>query len=143
MRAVRALAGMEKKTLAKASGVSLPTIQRMEVSNGVVRGVIESLTKVMAALEAAGIELINEGAASKHRWWPAVSSQGRFRSSAQILVFGSSDWALFGPKSADGRIGARARVAIVRDEGPEWAEPCRSIAVPRMAGIGVRREKAA
>ena len=40
------------------------SIQRMEASNGVVRGVIESLTKVMAALEAAGIEFINEGAAS-------------------------------------------------------------------------------
>ena len=64
MRAARALAGMEQKTLAKASGVSLPTIQRMEASNGVVRGVIESLTKVMAALEVAGIEFINEGAAS-------------------------------------------------------------------------------
>ena len=64
MSAVGALAGMEQKTLAKASGVSLPTIQRMEASNGVVRGVIESLTKVMAALEAAGIEFINEGAAS-------------------------------------------------------------------------------
>ena len=64
MRAARALAGMEQKTLAKASGVSLPIIQRMEASNGVVRGVIESLTKVMAALEAAGIEFINEGAAS-------------------------------------------------------------------------------
>ena len=64
MRAARALAGMEQKTLAKVSGVSLPTIQRMEASNGVVRGVIESLTKVMAALEAAGIEFINEGAAS-------------------------------------------------------------------------------
>ena len=64
MRAARALAGMEQKTLAKAAGVSLPTIQRMEASNGVVRGVIESLTKVMAALEAAGIEFINEGAAS-------------------------------------------------------------------------------
>ena len=64
MRAARALAGMEQKALAKASGVSLPTIQRMEASNGVVRGVIESLTKVMAALEAAGIEFINEGAGS-------------------------------------------------------------------------------
>jgi hypothetical protein len=44
------------------SGVSLPTIQRMEASNGVVRGVIETLMKVMGALEAAGIEFINEGA---------------------------------------------------------------------------------
>jgi transcriptional regulator with XRE-family HTH domain len=64
MRAARALVGMEQKSLAEASGVSLPTIQRMEASAGVVRGVIESLMKVMGALEAAGIEFINEGAVS-------------------------------------------------------------------------------
>lgn len=64
MRAARALVGMEQKTLAALSGVSLPTIQRMEASNGVVRGVIETLMKVMAALEAAGVEFINEGAIS-------------------------------------------------------------------------------
>ena len=64
MRAARALVGMEQKALAAASGVSLPTIQRMEASDGVVRGVIDSLMKVMAALEAAGIEFINEGATS-------------------------------------------------------------------------------
>jgi transcriptional regulator with XRE-family HTH domain len=64
MRAARALVGMEQKALAEASGVSLPTIQRMEASQGVVRGVIESLMKVMGALEAAGVEFINEGATS-------------------------------------------------------------------------------
>jgi transcriptional regulator with XRE-family HTH domain len=64
MKAARALVGMEQKTLAELSGVSLPTIQRMEASNGVVRGVIETLMKVMGALEAAGIEFINEGATS-------------------------------------------------------------------------------
>ena len=64
LKAARALAGMEQKALSKASGVSLPTIQRMEASNGTVRGVIESLTKVMTALEAAGIEFINEGSPS-------------------------------------------------------------------------------
>ena len=64
MKAARALVGMEQKALAELSGVSLPTIQRMEASNGVVRGVIDSLMKIMAALEAAGIEFINEGAAS-------------------------------------------------------------------------------
>jgi transcriptional regulator with XRE-family HTH domain len=64
MRAARALAGMEQKALATASGVSLPTIQRMEASNGVVRGVIETLMKVTGALEAAGVEFINEGAIS-------------------------------------------------------------------------------
>ena len=55
---------MEQKTLAQVSGVSLPTIQRMEASNGIVRGVIDSLMKVMAGLEAAGVEFINEGATS-------------------------------------------------------------------------------
>jgi transcriptional regulator with XRE-family HTH domain len=64
LKAARALVGMEQRALAEASGVSLPTIQRMEASNGTVRGVIESLMKVMAALEAAGIEFINEGATS-------------------------------------------------------------------------------
>jgi transcriptional regulator with XRE-family HTH domain len=64
MKAARSLLGMEQKTLAELSGVSLPTIQRMEASNGVVRGVIETLMKVMGALETAGIEFINEGAAS-------------------------------------------------------------------------------
>lgn len=64
MKAARALVSMEQRALAEASGVSLPTIQRMEASDGTVRGVIESLMKVMAALEAAGVEFINEGAAS-------------------------------------------------------------------------------
>ena len=64
MKAARALVGMEQKTLATRSGVSLPTIQRMETSDGVVRGVIETLMKVMEALQAAGIEFINEGAIS-------------------------------------------------------------------------------
>lgn len=64
MKAARALVGMEQRTLAELSGVSLPTIQRMEASNGVVRGVIETLMKVMGALEAAGVEFINEGATS-------------------------------------------------------------------------------
>jgi transcriptional regulator with XRE-family HTH domain len=64
LKAARALVGMEQRSLAEASGVSLPTIQRMEASNGTVRGVIDSLMKVMAALEMAGVEFINEGAVS-------------------------------------------------------------------------------
>jgi len=36
----------------------------MEASDGVVRGNVESLMKLIAALDRAGIELINEGAAS-------------------------------------------------------------------------------
>jgi predicted transcriptional regulator len=64
MRAARALLGIEQKTLAELSGVSLPTIQRMEASDGNVRGNIDSLTKVVEALRAAGVELIGDNAIS-------------------------------------------------------------------------------
>ena len=64
LRAARALAGMDQKTLAARAGVSLPTIQRMEASDGVIRGNVESLMKLIAALERLGIELINEGSVS-------------------------------------------------------------------------------
>lgn len=64
MRAARALLGIDQQTLADLSGVSQPTIQRMEASQGNVRGVIDSLIKVVEALNAAGVELISENAKS-------------------------------------------------------------------------------
>jgi transcriptional regulator with XRE-family HTH domain len=64
LRAARALAGLDQRALARASRLSLPTIQRMEASDGVVRGNVESLMKLIAALDRAGIELINEEATS-------------------------------------------------------------------------------
>ena len=65
MRAARALLGIDQKTLAELAGVSLPTIQRMEASNGVVRGVVDSLTKVVDALSRAGVDLIGDNARSE------------------------------------------------------------------------------
>ena len=56
---------MDQRDLAAASGLSLPTIQRMESSEGVIRGNVDSLMKLIAALEMAGVELINEGAVSE------------------------------------------------------------------------------
>jgi transcriptional regulator with XRE-family HTH domain len=64
LRAARALAGLDQRTLAARSGLSLPTIQRMEASDGVVRGNVDSLTKLIAALEECGVELIGEDAPS-------------------------------------------------------------------------------
>ncbi|MBK1717058.1 helix-turn-helix domain-containing protein [Thiocystis violacea] len=64
VRAARALLGIDQRRLAQAAGLSLPTIQRMEGSAGQVRGNVESLVKVVEALERAGIELIGEGQAS-------------------------------------------------------------------------------
>jgi len=48
MRAARALLGIDQQTLADLAGVSLPTIQRMEASEGNVRGIVDTLTKVVA-----------------------------------------------------------------------------------------------
>jgi predicted transcriptional regulator len=64
LRAARALLGIDQKTLAERAGVSVPTIQRMEASEGNVRGVVDSLSKVVDALSLAGIELIGEGGQS-------------------------------------------------------------------------------
>jgi hypothetical protein len=64
MRAARALLGIDQRRLAAMAGLSLPTIQRMEASNGQVRGVVDTLVKVIAAIEEAGIELIGENAPS-------------------------------------------------------------------------------
>ncbi len=65
MRAARALLGIDQRELAELSGVSLPTIQRMEASEGNVRGVVDTLTKVVEALDRAGIELIGDNAVSR------------------------------------------------------------------------------
>ncbi|WP_353476768.1 helix-turn-helix domain-containing protein (plasmid) [Salipiger sp. H15] len=64
MRAARALLGISQQTLAELSGLSVPTIQRMESGTGNVRGVVDSLVKVVDALNLAGVELIGEGMTS-------------------------------------------------------------------------------
>jgi len=64
LRASRALLGIDQRALAALSGLSVPTIQRMEGSDGVIRGNVDSLVKLVGALDAAGIELIGEGALS-------------------------------------------------------------------------------
>ena len=65
LRAARALLGIDQRDLADMSDLSAPTIQRMEASEGVIRGNVDSLMKLVAALDAAGIELIGEGAVSQ------------------------------------------------------------------------------
>ena len=61
LRAARALVGIDQLTLAKRSTLSLPTIQRMEASDGLIRGNVDSLVKVIQALQDMGVELIGEG----------------------------------------------------------------------------------
>ena len=64
LRAARALLGIDQRRLADISGLSVPTIQRMEASEEMIRGNVDSLMKLIAALNKAGIELIGEGAVS-------------------------------------------------------------------------------
>lgn len=64
LRAARALLEIDQRELAKRCGLSLPTVQRMEASDGVVRGNVDSLMKLVDALTADGIELIGEGSVS-------------------------------------------------------------------------------
>jgi len=64
LRASRALLGIDQRQLAEAAGLSLPTIQRMEASEDVIRGNVDSLMKLVGALDAAGIELIADNAVS-------------------------------------------------------------------------------
>jgi transcriptional regulator with XRE-family HTH domain len=64
LRAARALLGLDQRKLAELSGLSLPTIQRMEASEEVIRGNVDSLMKLVTALDAAGIELISDNAVS-------------------------------------------------------------------------------
>ncbi|MCW5752351.1 MAG: helix-turn-helix transcriptional regulator [Alphaproteobacteria bacterium] len=61
LRAARALLGIDQRRLAELSGLSVPTIQRMEASDDVIRGNVDSLMKLIAALDNAGILLIGEG----------------------------------------------------------------------------------
>lgn len=65
LRAARALLGIDQRELAQRCGLSVPTIQRMEASDGVIRGNVDSLMKLVDALATAGIELIGEGLPSE------------------------------------------------------------------------------
>ena len=81
LRAARGLLGIDQRELADLAGLSVPTIQRMEASAGVIRGNVDSLMKLVTALDLAGIELIAEGAASQAmgrgvRLKDAVRAQG-------------------------------------------------------------------
>jgi transcriptional regulator with XRE-family HTH domain len=64
LRAARVLLGIDQRQLAALSGLSVPTIQRMEASETMVRGNVDSLVKLIAAFDSAGIEMIDEGAPS-------------------------------------------------------------------------------
>ncbi|WP_411287659.1 transcriptional regulator [Phenylobacterium sp.] len=64
MRAARALMGADQRAPARLSGLSPPTIQRMESSPGSVGAAADSLERVLDALTAGGVEPIADGSPS-------------------------------------------------------------------------------
>nr|WP_037490268.1 helix-turn-helix transcriptional regulator [Sphingobium indicum] len=96
LRGARALLGIDQRELALLSGLSMPTIQRMEASKDIIRGNVDSLMKLIGALDDAGIEFIADGAAS-----PKGGRGVRF--SGQGMPNGASrtgDWSLTGSRVA-------------------------------------------
>jgi len=99
LRAARALLGIDQRRLAELSGLSVPTIQRMEASTGTIRGNVDSLMKLIAALDVAGLEVVGEGATSK------ASGRGVRLKSAESKAQNNPDEASLpgASKEADGR----------------------------------------
>lgn len=113
LRAARALAGLDQRRLAELSGLSVPTIQRMETSEDVVRGNVDSLTKLIAALDSIGVEFLREGVVG-----PAGGRGVRFKASANM----SSDALALAPGGAGVRTRKSVAAAHERAEKDEGAD---------------------
>lgn len=60
LRAARALLRWEQRNLAEASGVSLPSVKRLETQPGELAAQERTIVELRKALETAGIEFIAE-----------------------------------------------------------------------------------
>jgi DNA-binding XRE family transcriptional regulator len=62
LRAARALADMDQRTLARKAGVNINTIGAMEKRRGeVLTSGLDTIQAVMHVLEAAGVQFLNDG----------------------------------------------------------------------------------
>ena len=62
IRAARALLGWSQSKLARAAGVGLTTLQRIEQNEGVVKGNFSTILKIQNVLEQAGIQVTDDEA---------------------------------------------------------------------------------
>jgi predicted transcriptional regulator len=60
VKAARALLGWSQFHLAKAAGISEPTIARLESAQGELGGREDTIRRIREAFEAGGIEFIDE-----------------------------------------------------------------------------------
>jgi transcriptional regulator with XRE-family HTH domain len=61
IKAARALLGWSQADLAEASGVSHPTVKRLEAQDGELGGRAATGERLLKALESVGIEFTNSG----------------------------------------------------------------------------------
>jgi len=80
IKAARALLAWSQSDLAKSSGVSVPTIARLESTDGEVGGRAETGERIRSALEKAGVEFIEENGGG-----PGVRLKRRSRRGAKSL----------------------------------------------------------
>ena len=59
IKAARSLLDWSQERLAEASGVSIPTVRRLEAADGELGGREDTAGKIVAALQAAGVEFTN------------------------------------------------------------------------------------
>ncbi|MEH6751748.1 MAG: helix-turn-helix domain-containing protein [Paracoccaceae bacterium] len=74
IKAARALLGWTAADLAKQSGVSYPTIQRLDATKGQVGGRHETVEAVRKALEAGGVQFLETG---QNSVGPGVALRGQ------------------------------------------------------------------
>ena len=60
IKAARALLGWSQSDLAKRSGISEPTVARLEAIDGELGGRKGTVKKIRMAIEAAGVDFIDE-----------------------------------------------------------------------------------
>ena len=61
IRAARALIGWTARDLAEKSGISYPTVQRIDATRGPVSGRHETIEAIRGALERAGVQFLRGG----------------------------------------------------------------------------------
>ena len=61
LRAARAILRWDQKSLAEKSGVSVPTIKRLEAQEGMISANTPTLAAIRSALESAGVQFLDDG----------------------------------------------------------------------------------
>jgi transcriptional regulator with XRE-family HTH domain len=68
IRAARALLGWSQGKLARAAGIGLTTLQRVEQNEGMVKGNFSTIHKIQRALEQAGIHFTEDDTGQVGVW---------------------------------------------------------------------------